>query len=100
MIACVLGLSSPACSLVPDHTLCLLMVQGEASPAHTVRPVLFWPYHFSSSVVGVADFPSCVVQAMVTNDLAFATQLRILSGGWGLQPPSYLKFNENCTTKA
>ena len=27
--------------------------------------------------MGVAHFPSCVVQAMVTNDLAFATQLRI-----------------------
>ena len=46
-------------------------------PAHTVRPVRFWPYHFSSSVVGVAHFPSCVVQAMITNNLAFATQLRI-----------------------
>ena len=48
-----------------------------ARPAHTLQPVRFWPYHFSSSVVDVAHFPSCVMHAMVKNDLAFATQLRI-----------------------
>ena len=59
----------------PHYTPAQDSSTGEtARPAHTVR---FWPYHFSSSLVGVAHFPSCVVQAMVTNDLAFVTQLRI-----------------------